>query len=132
MAKLQTDALRAFNHKLKKLSNEKLAISIAQESSPKLTELAQSAFASGKTVYGDPRPAGKSGPVSLVQSGSLRRSLKFSNRGTNRIMARMADIYTSVHKHFGYLPYVNDTLPFTWSQAIKNVFLAHMQKDMEG
>lgn len=126
MARPNTNALREFNHRLKKLDLEGLAIAVAEDSCPKLTALVQKSFSSGETVYGDSRPSGKEGPVTLVQSGSLRGNLRFTNRGTRRVMARLAGKYTNVNKRFGYLPYVNDTLPYEWSKAIESVFHDHM------
>ena len=60
-----------------------VAHEVAQRTAPDLTRLSRKAFSSGRTVYGQPRPAGRDGQqLSLVQTGRLQRSIQFKSAGT--------------------------------------------------
>ncbi len=59
-----------------------IAHSVAHRAAPKLTDNTQGAFDSGRTVYGESRPVGASGPLTLVRSGRVRDALKFAATGT--------------------------------------------------
>lgn len=60
-----------------------VAHEVAKRSAPDMTRQTRSAFASGKTVYGAPRPAGVDGrALTLKDTGDALASLKFSANGT--------------------------------------------------
>jgi len=74
--------LRALAQKLRQLPRD-VARNVAAEVAPKLTALAQSAYDGGRTVYGDARPEGKHGPLTLVESGATRRDMRAAATGTS-------------------------------------------------
>ena len=56
---------------------------IASRSAPVLTTTSQADFNSGRTAYGDARPAGKQGnQLTLVSTGATRATLRFGAQGT--------------------------------------------------
>lgn len=123
------NALREFNHRLKKIDCIEIARDVAERACAPLTELAQKAFASGETVYGQARPSGKHGPVTLIgKNKAIVSGLRFFSAGSIRIMARLNGKETNINKRFGYLPYVNDTLPYDWTKAIQKVWLDVMKE----
>lgn len=59
-----------------------LAATVASRSAPELTRLARLAFAQRRTVYGDRRPDGVAGSLSLVRTGDTERTVHFARVGT--------------------------------------------------
>jgi hypothetical protein len=60
-----------------------VAHGVAQRGAPVLTRLTQAAYDGGRSVYGDPRPAGVDGrPLTLERTGATRRTLQFTSNGT--------------------------------------------------
>lgn len=59
-----------------------VAHDVAQTAAPNLTDLTQRDYDSGRTVYGEVRPQGVSGPLTLEATGATRRQLHFTATGT--------------------------------------------------
>jgi hypothetical protein len=87
---------------------------IVGETAGVLTAQAQAAFDGGMTADGGSRPAGASGPVSLVASGSLRGALQFTP-SANGASCTLPD-YAKYLARFGILP--AGPLPAAWAQAL--------------
>src|SRR6187431_1600736 len=60
-----------------------IAADVAKRAAPALTAATSADFSSGRTVYGEARPASvNGGSLSLVKSGATRDALKFVAVGT--------------------------------------------------
>lgn len=60
-----------------------VAHDVAKQAAPLLTQFTQTAFDTGRNVYGDPRPKGENGEtLTLKQTGTTRRALRFVANGT--------------------------------------------------
>lgn len=96
---------------------------------PTLNSLARSAFAAGNTVYGEARPAGKRGSVSLVRTGRMRDSIAFTAIGAT-VRAALGVAYARYHVgRYRILPSGDRTvLPVAWARAIDAVFRDAMRK----
>ena len=90
---------------------------------PGLTAREQSAYASGTTVYGEGRPSGKNGPLTLVQSGATQSFTKFivsySGKGVKCSLGTPYAKYL-VGK-YKILPIGSSAIPFEWAAFIKQV-----------
>lgn len=61
----------------------RVAEDVASDAAPEITSLAQEAYDSGVDVYGVARPKGVKGQdLDLVETGTVRREMKFSADGT--------------------------------------------------
>lgn len=94
-----------------------VAHEVAQKTAPDLTRLSRKAFASGRTVYDQPRPVGRDGQkLSLVQTGRVQRSIQFRSAGTI-VRAVLAVKYARfLIGKYKILPI--GRLPQRWSEAI--------------
>ena len=100
-----------------------LAIDAAKKVAPDLTEKATTAFDAGVTVYGDARPDGKTGPVTLHKTGALEAGLKFTSVGT-RVRAVLTVPYAKFNVRFGILPRGGSVMPTAWSESIDGIITA--------
>jgi hypothetical protein len=104
--------MRQLGAKLQKLPKT-LQAEVARRGAPVCTELAQGAFDSGQTVYGEARPAGvDGGPLSLVGEGAARASLRFVATGTQIRCAFGPKHMKFLVGKYKILP--NNALPFRW------------------
>lgn len=96
------------------------AIQIASEGSSALTGQTQGFFRAGKTVYGDSRPAGKSGPLSLYRTGATARMLQFVAIGT-RLRAALGTEYARYLIRYGILPNSRAAIPVSFRRALDEI-----------
>ena len=104
-----------------------LAHDVASASAPGLTQRTQGAYDGGKTVYGEARPAGVDGPLTLERTGSTRSAVRFVANG--RIVRCV--LPTKYAKYlvgkFKILP--NGAMPAEWSRYLAElVRTANAQK----
>ena len=101
-----------------------LPVSVAHEAAkraaPAMSTLTQSAFTSGRSVYGEARPAGKGGRVlSLRRTGAVQRELRFVSNGTI-VRCVLGPKYARVLiGKYGILP--NGALPSAWSRRLAEI-----------
>jgi hypothetical protein len=97
-----------------------LAVDVAKKAAPAMTELTQSAFSSGQTVYGDSRPLGVDGrALDLEVTGATKQQLRFVQIGTV-VRCVLGPKYTRyLIGKYGILP--NGALPARWSQRIGQI-----------
>lgn len=111
-------ALRSFKQRLQTLPIT-LAADVARRASPELTTITQAAHASGKTVYGEPRPVGVNGNVlDLVDTGTTQRDLKFVTiPGSTIVRAALPEKYMRfLIGRYGVLP--NGRIPVAMKRAL--------------
>jgi hypothetical protein len=114
--------LREFARKLVRTVGIGTAQEIATRAAPDLTTAALASFDAQRSPYGDPWPPGyDGGDVDLVESGSLRRTLRFEPLGT-RVRAVLAV------KHARYqigkraiLPPGGRSLPGPWKLTLERI-----------
>jgi hypothetical protein len=111
--------LRQLGRKLAELPTTVRA-EVARQAAPIVTELAQSAFDGGQTVYGDARPTGVDGnALSLVASGSVRRSLNFVANGTQLRCTLGPKHMKFLIGKYKILP--NNAIPLRWRRALDEI-----------
>jgi hypothetical protein len=94
-----------------------VAASVADRAEPVLTRETRGAFSSGRTVYGEPRPAGVDGkPLDLKATGDVSRELRFEAIGTI-VRCRLGPEYSKyLIGKYGILP--NGALPASWKRDL--------------
>ena len=93
---------------------------VARQAAPIVTELAQSAFDGGQTVYGDVRPTGVNGDaLDLKVTGSVRRSLGFVANGTQLRCTLGPRHMKFLIGKYKILP--NNALPFRWRRVLDEI-----------
>lgn len=94
-----------------------LAADVARRAAPGVTGLAQGAYDSRQTVYGDARPRGADGgDLDLVQTGTTRAQMRFVATGT-QIRCVLGPKYAKyLVGKYGVLPI--SALPTAWRQKI--------------
>lgn len=93
-----------------------VAHSVAKRAAPALSDLTIEAFDSGRNVYGDSRPRGKRGPLTLVKTGETRRTLQFVANGTIVRCVLGTKYAKYLIGKYGVLP--NGALPVDWVRAL--------------
>lgn len=101
-----------------------LPISVASEAAakaaPAISALAQGAFDSGQTVYGDARPRGVGGAdLSLHKTGKARASTYFKSVGTVVRCVLGTPYYKYLIGRYRVLPM--GSLPVAWSRKLSEV-----------
>lgn len=82
MLKGNVNDLRKLGARLNKFPTT-LVHNVANKTAPSLTQKANAAYGSGRTVYGDARPKGALGaPLSLKRTGATEATLRFVAIGT--------------------------------------------------
>lgn len=94
-----------------------VAHSVAQRAAPEMSSLTRGAFDSGRSVYGEPRPAGATGqPLTLKASGTVAAQLGFVANGT-QVRCVLGPRYARyLIGKYGILP--NGALPAAWARAL--------------
>ena len=93
-----------------------IAADVAKRAAPALTAATSADFSSGRTVYGEARPASvNGGSLSLVKSGATRDTLKFVAVGTI-VRCVLGPKYARYLIRYGILP--NGALPVGWSRKL--------------
>jgi hypothetical protein len=94
--------------------------SVAAKTAPELTQRAQSAFASGRTVYEAPRPKSvHGGPLSLVATGATERTVRFTAIGTIVRCVLGTPYAKYLIGKYRVLPM--GALPINWQRAISGI-----------
>lgn len=120
--------LRELNKKLQKLP-KRLAQDVAARVAPVITGKAQSAYASGKSVYDEPRPAGVNGnALDLVITGDAQEGVKFNAVGTIVRAVLPVPYAKFLVGKYKILPVGG--LPFAWSKAIADEANAEISKQI--
>jgi hypothetical protein len=93
---------------------------IAARAAPAMSELAQDAHASGKTVYDRPRPRGVDGDaLSLERTGATKRALQFVATGRDIRTAALPRYARWLIGRYDILP--NGPLPSAWRERLREV-----------
>jgi hypothetical protein len=114
--------LREYARHLVRTVGVSTAQEIARRAAPELTTQALASFDAQRTPYGDPWEPGHDGKdVDLVESGGLRRTLKFEPIGT-----RMRAVLAVKHARFqvgkrSILPPGGRTLPTSWKVTLERI-----------
>jgi hypothetical protein len=116
--------------KAKLLRLPETAAKIAPKVAERLSELATEAFDSGRTVYGDPRPAGIDGTsLDLKESGALRaQALRYVAEG-RRVRASLSLRYARYYVRYGILPR-KGSLPPAWDKEIGDLCQRELDKEL--
>ena len=121
MSRNNTKNLREFNNRLAAFSKT-FAIKVAAKAATAITALAVSAYQSGTTVYGEARPVGKYGKLSLYKTGKAFKTTRFTSDGGSKIRAVLSAPYVKyLIGKYKILPCGNQALPWTWLLAIQNI-----------
>lgn len=113
--------VREFSSRLRKIPSVANAERIAKIAAGVLTEKVQASFAAGETAYGDGRPSGKSGPLSLVKTGTTRDHLVFSATG-RQVRAVLSTKYARyLVGKYSVLPNGGAAIPFQWQDALDEI-----------
>ncbi len=93
-----------------------VAHSVSQRAAPALTSLSRQAYDAGRTVYGEARPMGVDGPLTLERSGRTKETLKFSAIGTIVRCVLGTPYARYLIGKYSILP--NGALPVSWSRRL--------------
>jgi hypothetical protein len=103
-----------------------MAHDVSRRAAPVLTDKTRTAYDSGRSVYGEPRPAGADGaPLTLNATGATRRDVHFTAQGTvvRCVLGPKNKRGVSYPKYligkYGILP--NGPLPAGWSRKLQDV-----------
>lgn len=100
----------------------KAAIAVAAATAPALNAQVQSDFGSGRTAYGEARPEGTHGPVTLHKSGRLQALLRFAATGTQlRVILGGLRYAKYMIGRFKVLPPGRAAIPTGWKRLISQV-----------
>lgn len=114
-----TANLRRFNKELLTMT-QTIANKVAARAASVIGAKARASFDARQTVYGDARPSGKHGALSLVKTGAARGSLDFTADGGSKIRATLAHEYVKyLIGKYVILPIGNAQLPFQWLMALR-------------
>lgn len=101
-----------------------LSHAVAARVAPELTTQAQASYDSGRTVYGAPRPVSlvDGRPLTLVETGAVRRDMKFNASGT-RVTVTIGPSYARyLIGKYGILPSGDRAdIPAPWVAAIDRI-----------
>jgi hypothetical protein len=95
------------------------AIETAARGADSLTTQALSDFDSGRNAYGDPRPLGTRGPVTLVRTGRLRGLFGFASSGTRLRVVLNTPYAKYMVGRFGILPAGRSAIPARWRDLLQ-------------
>lgn len=125
-------SLRDYAKRMQRVASPSTVERIVREGSSVLTAQLQSDFDSGNTAYGDARPSGRHGPVTLRKTGRLASFLRFAAVG--RLMrAVLAVPYARfMIGRFQILPRGGGKLPYKWSEQLGGIARRVMSDTMRG
>lgn len=93
---------------------------IAARAAPEMSELAGTAYDSGKTVYGRPRPRSVDGrALTLERTGASRRAMQFSATGRDIRTAPLPRYTRYLIGKYDVLP--NGPLPLEWRERLREI-----------
>jgi hypothetical protein len=104
---------------------------IASRAAPVTTDLAGSAYDSGRTVYGSARPLSAEGqPLDLVRTGASRAAMRFIATGRDIRTALLPRYTRYLIGRYDVLP--NGVLPATWSGALTTIAREEIEAQLRG
>lgn len=111
---------------------QEVANAIAARAATTISAMALASFNSRQTVYGDARPEGKHGPLSLFDTGKARDSLVFTADGGSKIRAVLAAEYVRfLIGKYRILPIGNAAIPYKWTEAINRIGAEEIDADFK-
>jgi hypothetical protein len=116
-------SLRDFKTRIRRMPIT-VARQVAAQAAPMLTQFAQAALASGRNVYGDPRPKGADGrDLTLVETGATKRQLRFVTDGGTVVRAQLGPRYARyLVGKYKILPVGDRTaMPVNWIKALNEL-----------
>lgn len=109
-------SIKALKSRLRELPRT-VAHDVARRAAPELTQLTASAYESGRSVYGEPRPPGVDGRrLTLDATGATRRTLQFVANGTIVRCVLGTKYARYLIGKYGILP--NGAMPSEWSRRL--------------
>jgi hypothetical protein len=112
-------SIRSLKRALKSLPITSVA-RIAARSAPAMSEFAQAAHASDKTVYDRPRPLGVDGrKLDLERTGATRRALQFIATGRDIRTTTLPRYARYLIGKYDVLP--NGPLPAVWRERLREI-----------
>lgn len=121
-------SINALKRALKSLPVTSVA-RIAARAAPAMSELAQGAHATGKTVYDRPRPRGVDGdPLSLERTGATKSALQFVATGRDIRTVKLPRYAKYLIGKYGLLPGGKGALPPAWRDRLREI-AAHVLHD---
>ena len=104
---------------------------IAARSAPAMSELAQTAHASGQTVYARPRPLGVDGErLDLVRTGATRDALRFIATGRDIRTVKLPRYAKYLIAKYEVLPPGGRPLPQTWRDRLRYIAARVLYEDI--
>lgn len=119
MLKGNVNDLRKLGARLNKFPTT-VVHNVARKTAPVLTQRANSAYTSGRTVYGDRRPTGSNGqPLTLRRTGATEATLRFVAVGTIVRCVLGTPYAKYLIGNYRVLPM--GAMPVEWSTQISNL-----------
>lgn len=104
-----------------------MAQKVATRTARALSSELRSAFAAGRTVYGESRPTGTQGnKLDLKVTGKTSGSLRFVAIGT-LVRAQLTTKYARYLIRFGIMPNAGAAMPVAWSRIIELISLEELR-----
>ena len=128
-----TDTLRGLAQRMRRTVGEKATAEIARRVAPEFTRLAGAAYDQGKTVYGAPRPRSTvdGRPLTLVQTGASRKSVRYRASGSSILVANGPPWRKFLVEKYAILPQ-GARAPIEWLDAYRKHALDVVVEIMRG
>jgi hypothetical protein len=125
--------LRGLAQRMRKVAGEKATAEIARRVAPEFTRMAGSAYDSGRTVYGAPRPRSTvdGRPLTLVDTGASRASVRYRASGSSIRVAQGPRWRKFLIEKYAILPQ-GARAPIEWLEAYRKHALDVVVETMRG
>lgn len=98
----------------------------ANAAAPTMTGLTAGAYDAGQNVYGEARPRGVQGVLSLVKSGATRRDVRFVATGTIVRCVLPQKYARFLVGKYGILP--NGAMPAEWARRLRELTATEVKR----